>query len=406
MHEETRRRLLRAAFGLLCLLPTGGVFAWTLIAALPLQSRRWEQRLHDQLGVQVRVGHVSAPRPHQRYWHQVTLVDTESQETIAELPRLEATSTDQGWQWLVPQMSLRQSAVPRLWEIVQHRLLRDDAMAECVVHVAIEQLSLTDSHRPLILHNLRWTRGRRPDVQRSQLTFQLSDSSPADAVQIQLHRDRSATPPVTRLVVDTGTASLPVSLLATVCGSQWPTEARIHGRLPVDWRDGRWRASFTGQLSALNLTDLSPGWLPYPLQGTATLNVDHGTVDATGLQSIEGWLHVEQLVAPQDVVKSLIDLGLFSRGPTYAAMQVQERFAVSQFRVTFKLGPMGLVSNGVLDEAGLPVAAVDESGAVLLSDGHVRMNHLICALVPENVKNVYAARARLMQKLPATLPRF
>ena len=57
------------------------------------------------------------------------------------------------------------------------------------------------------------------------------------------------------------------------------------------------------------------------------------------------------------------------------------------------------------DEAGLRVAAATDAGVVLLSDGHVRVNYLICALLPDHVENVYQARARLMNSLPATLPR-
>jgi hypothetical protein len=407
MHEETRRRLLQAAFGLLCLFPALGIVAWSFARALPLHTRRWERHLHERLGVEVRIGRISTPRPRMRCLHDVTIVDLESRQALAEFARLDASMTDQGWRWVIPQMSLPQSAISRWWQIIEQRLLRDDSLAEMVSHVTINQLALNHAQRPLVLHNVDWARAPRPDVQRSRLVFQLSDSKVnAEAVQIQLHRDRSGSSPASRLILDTGNLSLPLSLLVTVAGFDWPTAASLRGHLPLVWRKGRWHGQFTGQLSALDLQDLSSTWLPYAVSGTASLKIHRCMFDATGLQSIQGWLSLKRLVAPQHLVQSLIEAKLFSPGPAYVPIKRDETLPVSELGVAFSLNEMGLVCKGIPDEAGLPVASRNDSGVMLLSDAHVRMNRLICALVPEDAKNAYPTRARLTKQLPATLPRF
>ncbi len=224
-------------------------------------------------------------------------------------------------------------------------------------------------------------------------------------MRIELQRDRSAAEPLTRLTLDTGDTSLPLSLFAALLGHQWPTAAEVRGKLPVVWQHGNWQAQFVGQLRGIQLSDLSPNWMSYDAQGSATLNVDSCRFDRQGLQAIQGWLNVDEVVLPQELLRSLIQLELLAPGPAFGGRDPQQPIALPQLGVSFALSEMGLVCRGVPDEAGLCVAAAIDDGPVLLSDGSVRMEYLICALVPDNVPNVYQARARLMDRLPATLPR-
>jgi hypothetical protein len=405
MHEETRRRLLRVAFFLLCLLPTAGVLGWGLYRALPLTKQRLAHQLDQQLGLHAQIGRLSRPRPGQLTLEDVTLHDQESRRALIQFDHLEAQATDQGWRLTVPEATVPQSALSELWQLIKQRLLREDDLAAQVAQLTIRRLSLAHETQPLLLHDVHWARGRLPQVQQSRLFFGLPGSSPAEGVKIELWRDRTTAEPVTRVLLDTGETALPVSLLATWLGHDWPTAARFRGRLPVTSGREGWRAEFVGQLTDLNLRDLSPDWIPHALQGEVTVNVNHSAFDAHGLQSIDGWLNVTQLTAPRPLVEALIQLKLFAPGPVYSRAIEHDVLAVPQLGVSFSLGEMGLVCKGVPDEAGLPIAASSPAGPVLLSEGHVRVNYLICALVPDGVANFYQARARLMKNLPATLPR-
>jgi hypothetical protein len=127
--------------------------------------------------------------------------------------------------------------------------------------------------------------------------------------------------------------------------------------------------------------------------------------DERGLQAIHGKLEIQQLAVPQALVQSLMTLKLFAPGAAYPSIGPSDQLEVPQLAVLFSFSEMGLACKGAYEAEGLPVAATSESGPVLLSDGHVRANYLICALVPEKAENVYPTRARLMRGLPATLPR-
>ena len=147
-----------------------------------------------------------------------------------------------------PRVDDAEAALPSLWQIVHQRLVREDALARRIAHVSVQQLTL--ERTSTATHLARCELGARTTARCATLATVLrsaTDSSPSQGVRVDLHRDRSAAEPVTRLTIDTGEMSLPLSLVATVLGHDWPTTARFRGRLPVVWQDGRWRAEFVGQ---------------------------------------------------------------------------------------------------------------------------------------------------------------
>ena len=68
------------------------------------------------------------------------------------------------------------------------------------------------------------------------------------------------------------------------------------------------------------------------------------------------------------------------------------------------LGDNGLICRAPLDNAGLRIAVSGPHGPVLLSNGHLRVEYLIRAMIPETVENAYAIAARWTDLLPPTLP--
>ncbi|HEY5314525.1 MAG TPA: hypothetical protein VIK18_18475, partial [Pirellulales bacterium] len=63
LHETTRKRLCRAMFFALALVPTAAVLAWGVSRHLPGRAQRLADELSAQLALDIRLSDVSHPRP-------------------------------------------------------------------------------------------------------------------------------------------------------------------------------------------------------------------------------------------------------------------------------------------------------------------------------------------------------
>src|SRR5688572_22789074 len=101
MHESTRRLCCRAAFLLLCVMPTSAVL---LSAAIVYtywydiwQSRVWQEDLLPQQGVSVRIGRVNAIQHSRIIFEQVECIDPETDVSLSRVRAVEASYDHRGW---------------------------------------------------------------------------------------------------------------------------------------------------------------------------------------------------------------------------------------------------------------------------------------------------------------------
>ncbi len=287
MHEDTRRRLLRGAFVLCCVLPTVGLLAWSLVRALPLQARRLERSLGDQLGIDVQLTRLSYPRPHVLVLHGVQLRNRESERLIARLGDIHATNSPAGWQLRLSRVEAEAEELGTLWRVLHDRLLPARSLDHDLAQVTCQQLALDLDGQPLSLHRLGWTRADDPSAHHSFLEFHLEDQAEGPPISVRLVRHREQGSHRTQVVLDTSSQQLPTRLLSTLVNRPSRLPSRMRGRLTITWEPSPWHAEFRGQLMDIPLSSLASDWVPCAVGGDAQLEIEHAAFDASGLTALE-----------------------------------------------------------------------------------------------------------------------
>jgi hypothetical protein len=405
MHEDTRRWLLRAAFILICLLPTLAVLTWAAFLALPVEARQLERQLVSLLGLNVQLGQLTHTRPHCRRLQDVQLRHAESNEPVLAAGWMEAEQTPLGWRLHLPAIKMKASELDTVWQTVQDRFLPIPSLHMKLAEVTCDELEIPHGDSSLSLYGLQWKRDETLAIHRSELTFALAKQSDAPRVRIQMTRNREALPTTTRVELDTGDAALPGWLLSVCSGGSATGDWQMQGNLAIDWEGAVWQAEFRGALRQLDLTTLCRTWTPYPVAGQAEVRLENARLDQQGLQSARGTVRADQLRVASGLLKSLVRLKLFEFMPGHVPSPDSEMFEAERMALDFWLSQDGLVCKASeRDEAGLPIAVAGANGPVLLCDGYASIFHLVWAVIPGSSPEELHTAAQLQRLLPDAPP--
>ena len=164
MHEATQRRLLRAAFLVLCLLPTLAVLGWAIAWSLPRHAARPGEPAARSTGRVVRLDRVTHPAPG---------LPAAGRRATAR-PR----NTSNGWLKLPQCTSLgpvnscdpsgAQATVPlqqcqRLWQLLHDGVLSQDLPQGPAATLACDQLMVHSAGESYLLHELTGSMRRDAD---------------------------------------------------------------------------------------------------------------------------------------------------------------------------------------------------------------------------------------------------
>lgn len=259
MHDRTRLRICRAAFLLLCLLPTSATVAWIGVCHSPVneavERAGWEQWLAEQSGLRVSIARISHPAQGITRLDGLSLADRETGEPIARVRQVEIggeTAAGDGAMLIaVSQPEIHSRQLQRLWEILHQRMLRGEVDLPQPLELTAAELTVLPADDEIATTLTDFRCRVEPDLAGPKATIEFFDAAmPAEkAVQLQIVRDRQTSPPTTRWELDTRGAAIWCSLLsddieslgslgvtATFSGSAWATlgfdgwEGEIHGR--------------------------------------------------------------------------------------------------------------------------------------------------------------------------------
>ncbi|MGO8690306.1 MAG: hypothetical protein ACLQLG_11790 [Thermoguttaceae bacterium] len=293
LHDKTRRRICRAAFVSLCLVPTAVVAVWCVAWQLPGHKAAEIARLRQQTGMDVALTGLDHPRPGTLRYRGLTLSDPETGQAVLRCPQLEAAWTrvadapgrTRTVVWLsAPEAEIAADGVNRLGQLLE-RILQDQGdWSDVEFHLSTGRLTLHCGDGPQTLGDVEGViEAIRGGVQARAVFHPATDClgstkggpAPSQAVRIRLTRNRQVTPPASGLELDTGGRPLPCSLLgiawdevkslgagSSFCGHVWANQT-----------PGGWAAQIEGRLQGLDLAALSAGRLPQMLTGPAELSI-------------------------------------------------------------------------------------------------------------------------------------
>jgi len=348
LHDNTRRRICRAVFLLLCVVPTAGVSVWCARRHLPGVAAAEAERLERELGLDVSLAGLRYLRPGRVLYEGLELADPETgrpllrcraleadwqQSTdregrpraslvlIASQPEIEATAAD-------PQVGARQVGAP-LGELLD-RLLRRPTILRTVpggsqtdVRLAAGQLTLRAAGGSQTLSELQGSIESFAGGTRAEASFRLAGIDTPQPIRIRVVRNRQITPPATGFELDTGGGAVPCGLLAIglpllerlgprsrLRGYIWANQTGDGQRTATEAWSAGWDGEFAGQLYDVDLDDLVTGHFAHKLSGVAQVTIQSARFRRQRLEEAAGTL----VAGPGVISRSLIDAAVEQLG--------------------------------------------------------------------------------------------
>lgn len=417
-HDRTRRRICRAGFVLLCLVPTVVVSAWCLWRHRPGHVDAEARRLGRELGLDVSIDGLKHIRPGSVRYEGLELSDPETGQPVFRCRLLEA-----GWgraddvqgqsrprlRLVCRQAEIEATAADRLRELLQRLLRRPAAEAEDHVELLAAEVTLrTEDHR----HELGGLHGRLdtlPGGARIQLGFRIADADVLEPVRIDVVRNRQTTPAATGFELDTGGTAVPCGVLALGLPGVEELGARCRFRGYIWAQEAAdesgpagWDGYLTGQLTDVDFGRLVSDRFPHQLAGTGLVSIQSARIVRGRLEEAEGELHVGPGVIGRKLMAAAVQRLHLIEGAEPATSG--DPVPYEQLALAVVIDRQGIQLHGRCRRAGLDAILVDRSSR-LLSEPVFQpqpVAALLQALVPTGGPQVSATRQTewLMRHLP------
>jgi hypothetical protein len=429
LHEKTRRRICRAAFLLLCVVPTAGVSLWCVQRHLPGVVGTEARKLQRELGLDVSLRGLRYLRPGGVLYEGLELADPETGRLVLRCPALEAdwrqTTDRQGRPkatlvMIASQPEIEATAADRLGELLS-RLLRRPAIRWGIemshrrqgspptdVRLTAGELTLRAGDRSRTLSKLQGSIEWFPAGAQAEASFRLAGADMSRPIRVRIVRNRQTTPPTTGFELDTGGGAVPCGLLALGLPlfEQLGPRSRFRGYLWANQTgDGQtpdglasaghspcpteWAGELAGQAYDVDLDGLVTEHFPHKLGGVAQVTIHSARFRRRRLEEATGTL----VAGPGVVSRSLIDaavehLGLVRGGggyeqmpypPTAGELQgLGDPVPYEQLALAFLIDSRGLRLQGACSASGHRSQAL-VAGAVLVG----RQGRLLSEPAPE-----------------------
>ncbi len=261
LHDRTRRRVVLAAFGALCVLPTLLVLLWGLSRQMPWHVAAEVRRLETIVGVRVRLDRAWNTRPGVWRYEGFALHDPETGHRIFRCEQLEVSYAGRGASTpaslvLTARGAAADDAAGTVLRELLSRVMRGQmGPAPLNLQWTADELAFGEGDRAIRLAALSGRTQPHPGGIRTQLGFHLADGAGAEPAYVEIHRNRQVAPAGMELKLYTGADSLPARLLAAGLPAFEPLgpDCGFRGYLRADWTPSGWRGELNGSFSDVDL---------------------------------------------------------------------------------------------------------------------------------------------------------
>ncbi len=343
-------------------LPTCAIAAAAVMIRLPAYQQAHERALAARLGCDVRIGAVTLPRPGTTRYERLDLVDSERNQLLARLPRVELRADDEQLEIdLTANAVVNGGRLDAFWRVADEILARARSPLEIrltadefTVHLESGDLtfSAVDGHLALGRDESRLVlQGRRA-----------GQDSGGEPVELSVVQRRARGASSRRVSLVSGAAPLPCTLVASI----WPEAERLGaagfvGQVSIDEAASSTKVEASGRLIGVDLEPLMRHFAPHRLSGVANVNIDQAAVIDGRLVAAAGNL----AAGPGTISPSLIEAAEEALGMKPASEAVGDAkgpIAYDRLSLAFVLEGTTVAVGGMAGRG---------HGAVLVQGGHV-----------------------------------
>ncbi len=402
LRETTKIRICRAAFVVLCALPTAAVACWSMAIRLPAYRAAHERAIAGGTGWEARLKRVSTPRPGTTVYERVELFDPATRQRLAELARVEVRqSGSQVAIHLLDSAVINGDRLDAFWQLASDQVRHGAASwqldleaSTLTLHRSDGDQSLADvaAHSQILPEQSRLVVGFRRDS---------PEIKGAPLAELGITRQGRPVAPVTTYTFSTGGGPLPCTMLRPLLPGvdRLGLSSTFDGTVAARQQAGQTSAELAGKLSGVDLASLLFGF-PHRLTGVADVQFKQLRIEGGHVALASGKLSA----GPGFISRSLIEAAQANLHlqATLAGIDGPAERQYEKLSLFFEAGPQGLSVRGA-DAQGAVI--VDPQGEVLMQQttaAKVPVVNLVRALVPQSNVQVPATRetAPLVSWLP------
>jgi hypothetical protein len=404
LHETTRRRLCRAGFVLLCVVPT------LLVVGCAIWLRRAEYRelvargLSQRLGFAVSLASVRHPYPDVTLFEGLELADPETGKRLARVRLVEVDASGSVLTLVASQPEIDAGDWSPWWDLLA-RELRHSRGLGAHFRIACGELTLHMPPGDQTFTEVRCQVESTEQGSEAACSFRLAGYEMSEPATLRVLRNRQTTPAMAGLEFQTGGATLAGGLLAAA----WPPAAklgahcRFRGSLKARETANGWDGELAGQLLGVDLSELVSAQFPHKLSGRGELLVEQLRFHGGRIEQATGTLTAGPGLIGRSLLKSAGEsLGLMPAGEIKTLGQ---SVPYEQLAWAFAVDEHGLSIRGQCGEPAPGAMLRDRSGALMLEPPRASqpVANLVRMLVPYNEVQVPFARGvnDLLDFLPA-----
>jgi len=424
LHDKTRRRMCRAGFFLLCVVPTVLVAGWCVVRCRPGRVAAEATRLSRELGLEVSLEGFQYLRPGVMRYEGVELLDPETGRTVLQCHTLRAEWAEkvdrqgQSKSLLLLTASdtvLETAAFDRLGQWLHRMLGRRAGLAPIDVRLAADGVVLhpgDPSDVPAALTELGGGIQSFSNGSQAWADFRFSAEDDGKGggkpIRVRIVRSRGEGRPRVGFEVDTGGASVPCRLLAwglpalDALGPRSEFSGYVRASRPaIGSTESGWDGEIGGQLTDVDLGRLVREKFPHDLSGIAEIGIERARFRRGRLEEASGTLSI----GPGEMGRSLWEAAMTSLQLQPYGQPVLSGDAIpfEQLAVSYVLDSHGLRLRGQCPSAPAGTILVDRYGRFLGEPaGPLPVAALVQALIPSGEVRVSATRQTdwLMRRLP------
>lgn len=269
--------LCRAGFLLLCVAPTLFISAAAVRyrSSSYLEARReeWCAVLSDKLGLEVHIGRLSYPLWNEAMLDEVVFLDPETGQEVIRTRYVEVRQLDGVWQVVAGQPEVDGDCLPLLMELLNHRLLRGQALKLAPLRFESRELTVRKGDVAQTFQQVAVEIVTTDAGKRLAATFQVAGAASTSPAELTIERRRGEATPRTSFEFSTSGNSMPCGAIAPL----WPAieqlgpEATFNGRLSMESVRSERAAVLEGSLENVLLERLISQQFPHH---TLTGNAD------------------------------------------------------------------------------------------------------------------------------------
>ena len=412
LYDHTRRQICTAAFLGLCVLPTLAVAGWSIARHMPWHRQAEEQRLSQELGLDVSIESLAHPLPGIVRYGGVKLTDPETGRELLRCTELAAT-----WTSMTDSHGLTRPAIvlaaaqaesasndwERLYEVLRRRLECQGGRPEIEVRATADRWTLHSGSKSEVLQSVAGGIGLMANGIQAQLAFRLPDGASPQPVRMRIVRNRQVWPPANGFDLDTGPTAVPCRLLATCLkeAGALGTQCRFQGRLSSNDTPDGWSGELNGQFTGVDIGQLARDGAAATITGTADIAIEKAQFQHGRIDEIRGRIVGGPGALGRDMFAALVTHLKLTPSPQLAV--TGPSLAYDRMGLDFWINSSGISIAGHC--AGIPGAVAVAGEHVLLAEPASQpqpVAALIQALVPAGEIPVPATRqtGRLERLLP------